>query len=468
MVPPLLLGTANRGAEGLNEQECLNLAEDVVRLAKQHGADDADVLAAAGTEFEVTVRRGEIERLVEAGSKALGLRVFVNGRPATGYTSDLSRDALDKLARETVELASITDVDPASGLPDPEEWADRFAGELQLFDSSLAGVPNDLKLDLARRCEGAAFAADPRITNSDGATCSTDTGIRALANSRGFAGAYRTTAASLQVEVMADDEDGKKRNDHWFSIERFFERLEAPEEVGRKAAERAVAHLGARKVQTREVPVVWENRLAQRVVGIIARGASGEALYRRQTFLMGREGEHVASPLVTVIDDPHMPGRLGSRPFDGEGVTTRRNDILVGGVFRGFLFDTYTARKTGHTTTGSAARGVGGSPGVGTSNLYMEPGQTPPEEIIASVKDGLFLTDLMGFGVNLTTGDFSQGAAGHWIENGQLAYPVTEINVSGNLRDMLRDIDMVGSDIFFRGSSGAPTIRMAKLMVSGL
>jgi PmbA protein len=452
----------------LDPDHYLNLAEDVVRRAKAHGAADADVLVAAGTEFESTVREGEIERLMEADSRALGLRVFADGRTAITYTSDLASDALDRLAEETVQLARITDPDPAMGLPDPEGWATRFEGDLQMFDPSIEGVANDTKIELARRCEAAAFAFDPRITKSDGATCSTDIGVRVLANSRGFGGGYQFSSASLQVEVMADDEDGKKRNDHWYTVERFFNRLEPPEEVGRRAAERALARLGARKVATREVPVVWENKLAQRIVGMIARAASGEALYRRQTFLMDLEGEPIASPLVTVVDNPHLPGRLGSTPFDGEGVTTRRNDIVVDGVFRGFLFDTYTARKTGRRTTGSAQRGIGGPPGVGTSNVILQPGTSTYDEILGSVKDGLFLTDLMGFGANMTTGDFSQGAGGHWIENGELAYPVTEINVSGNLREMLKDIQMVGNDLFFRGSSGAPTVLMGKLMVSGL
>jgi PmbA protein len=449
-------------------QRYLTIAEDVVKLAKQAGADDADVLLSTGTEFECTVRKGEIDKLMEAGSKALGLRVFVGGRPAITYTSDFSKEALTALAHDTVELAAITDVDPAGGLPDPEEWAHRFEGDLQLYDESLEQVSSQRKIDMARECEAAAYAYDPRITNSDGASCSTEIGVRALVNSRGFAGAYRSSAASLHVEVMADDADGKKRNDYWYSVERFFDRLDTPEAVGRKAAERALAQLGARKVATREVPVGWENKLAQRLVGIIARAASGEALYRRQTFLIDLEGEPIASPLVTVVDDPLMPGRLGSRPFDGEGVTSRRNDLVVAGVFKGFLFDSYTARKVGRRTTGSATRGVGSPPGVGTSNLYMEAGTSSLDEIIGSVQDGLYLTNLMGFGVNTTTGDFSQGAGGMWIEHGKLAYPVTEINVSGNLRDMLRDIELVGNDLFFQGSTGAPTLKMAKLMVSGL
>lgn len=448
--------------------EYLNLAEDVVRRAQRAGANEADAIVAGGTEFEVTVRQGEIDRLVEAGSRALGLRVYVGGRPAVCYTSDFTPDALEKFARDTVELAAITDPDPAGGLPDPAEWAHRFEGDLSLYDAELVHVPNDLKIQMARRCEEAAFASDSRITNSDGATVSTGEGFQALVNSAGFAGAYRSTSAAIQIEVMADDEEGKKRNDYWYSMDCFFDRLESPEEVGRRAAERAVAQLGPRKAKTREVPVVWENRLAQRLAGMIARGATGEALYRRQTWLMDREGELIASPLVTLIDDPLLPGRLGSRPFDGEGVTSRRNELVVEGQFRGFLFDTYTARKTGRRTTGSASRGVAGRPGVGTSNLIFQPGTSSYEDIIESVDDGLLLTVLMGFGTNMTTGDFSQGAAGYWIEKGKIAYPVTEINVSGNLKDMLQGIDMVGNDLFVRGSSAAPTVRMAKLMVSGI
>jgi PmbA protein len=267
---------------------------------------------------------------------------------------------------------------------------------------------------------------------------------------------------------MADDDDGKKRNDSWYTVDRFFSQLESPEDVGRIAAQRALTQLGARKVNTREVPVVWENRLVHRLLGIIARAASGEALYRRQTFLMNLEGEPIASPLVTVIDDPLLPRKVGSRPFDGEGVTSRRNELVVGGVFRGFLFDSYTARKTGRRTTGSATRGVGGPPGVGTTNLSLITGESSFDEILGGITEGLFLTDLMGFGVNMTTGDFSQGAAGRWIENGRLSYPVSEVNVSGNLREMLLGIEMVGNDPFERGGTSAPTIRMGKLMVSGL
>ncbi|PZC47599.1 MAG: PmbA protein, partial [Chloroflexi bacterium] len=244
-------------------------------------------------------------------------------------------------------------------------------------------------------------------------------------------------------------------------------RLQDGAAVGREAAARALRQLGAKKVETTEVPVVWEPRIAAGFLGTVAGAADGEALYRRSTFLAGHEGDTVASPLVTIVDDARLPGRLGSRPFDGEGIATRRNTLLQDGVFQTFLFDTYNARRLGRTSTGSAVRDVGSLPGIGTGNLILQPGGRTPEEIIGGVKNGLYITSLMGFGVNLTTGDFSRGAAGLWIRDGQLAEPVSEINVSGNLLDMLASIDAVGLDLQWFGSTAAPTLRMSKLTVSG-
>ncbi|MEX0749925.1 MAG: metallopeptidase TldD-related protein, partial [Dehalococcoidia bacterium] len=285
--------------------------------------------------------------------------------------------------------------------------------------------------------------------------------------SLGFAGSFPYTAASFSVQVMADDEDGKKRNDYWYSAERLIHRLSSPEEVGRRAAARAVRKIGARKVSTREVPVVWDPVTAAGLAGVVSNAASGEALFKRSTFLADREGEAIASPLLNVVSDARLPAQLGSRPFDGEGVATRRNQLVTDGVFQHFLFDSYYARRLGRKTTGSAVRS-GDAISIGGGNLVLEAGATAPEEIIGSVQDGLYLTTLMGFGINVTTGDFSRGAAGIWIENGELTYPVTEINVSGNLKDMLRDIEAVGSDLTWLAGTAAPTIKMARLTVSGL
>ncbi len=446
----------------------LDIAEHVVKLARQGGADAADAVLDSGVEFSVTVRRGEVEKLLEASARGLGLRVFRGGRCAITYTSDLAPAALGRFVEQALDLAAVTDPDPLAGLPDPEAWAPPQPTDLAAYDPTLGDVTTEQKIELARRAEAAAFAADPRVTNSDGATFSSEYGERVLVNSLGFAGEYRASGCSLTMEAIADDADGKKRNDYWYTVARAFADLESPETVGRIAAERAVRKLGARQVATQTVPVVWDPMVARSFVGNLARAMTGDALYRRATFLVDREGEQVASPLVTLIDDATLRGRLRSRPFDGEGTTSRRNEVLVAGVFRCFLMDTYSARKTGRQTTGNASRGVSGSPSPGTTNFYMAAGTQKPAEIIASVESGLYLTEMMGFGWNITTGDFSQGAAGLWIERGELAYPVSEINVSGNLVEMLQDVDMVGDDLVFRSGTAAPTFRMRKLVVSGL
>jgi PmbA protein len=449
------------------DAQLLDLAEDVCRRATAAGADDADVLVGAGTEFSVTIRKQEVENIVEASSRALGLRVIKGGRVAVSYSSDFTPDALKQFVPDAVERAAISDVDDAAGLPE-DGYGQVDPASLDLFDPDIEDMDADRAIALARRCEQAGFDADSRITNSGGAGYGYNTGTRVLVNSRGFAGSFNGSGCSVSVELMADDADGRKQNDYWYTADRFFKNLESPESVGRKAAERAVRKLGARKVQTREVPVVWDPIVSRALVGLLSRAASGELLYRRSSFLLDLEGQQIASPLLNVVDDPLLPGKLGSRGFDGEGLISVKNDIFREGTFVQFLLDTYTARKTGRESTHSAVRGVGGTPSVGTSNLLLLPGSSTPEEIIASVDDGLYLTELLGFGDNITTGDFSRGAAGLWIEQGQLSYPVSEINVSGNLRQMVADIEMVGNDIDWRSSTVAPTIVMRRLMVSGL
>ncbi|MBV8087159.1 MAG: TldD/PmbA family protein [Chloroflexi bacterium] len=443
----------------------LTLATDVCRMAKASGADDADVLLGAGTEFSVTIRRQEVENIVEASSRALGLRVIKGGRVAVSYSSDFTPDSLREFVAKTVEMAAISDVDEAAGLPE-EGYGAVPVGDL--YDSDIEDMDADRAIELARRCEQAAFDADSRITNSGGASYGYNTGVHVLANSRGFAGTSQASGCSLSVEVMADDADGKKQNDYWYTADRFFHNLEDPESVGRQATTRAVRKIGARKVPTREVPVVWDPQVSRALVSLLARAASGEPLYRRSTFLLDMEGQALASPLLSLVDDPLLGGKLGSREFDGEGLTSVRNELFRQGTFVQFLLDTYTARKTGRASTHSAVRGVGGTPGVGTSNLVLEPGASSPADIIGSVEDGLYLTELLGFGDNITTGDFSRGAAGLWIEHGQLTYPVAEINVSGNLKDMVKAVDMVGNDLDWRAPIAAPTLRIGRLMVSGL
>ncbi|MBA4180085.1 MAG: hypothetical protein C0506_05795 [Anaerolinea sp.] len=446
----------------------VDLARQVVELARRNGAEQCDVIAVSAEESTVSVRLGEVEKLIEAGSRSLGLRVINGGRTSVCSTSDLAEDALEKFARETVELASICEPDPCAGLPDPSLFARGGADGLQLYDERLSSLTTDEKVRMALTCEDAALKFDSRIANSDGASISTRIAEIALANSLGFAGSYPATSVSLAVEVLADDADGKKRNASWFSAERSLHRLMDASEIGRIAARRAIDQIGARKVGTKQVPVIFEPMMTAALLGDLSQAVTGGALYRGATFLRDSVGARIGSNLVTIIDDATEPGRRGSRPFDGEGVATRRNPLFEEGVFQQFLFDAYTARKTGNAPTGSAQRGVESLPAPGPSNLVMRAGITSPAEIIGDVKDGLYVTALIGHGFNTTTGDFSRGAGGFWIENGRLAYPVTEINVSGRMAEMLAAIDAVGDDLAWFGSVAAPTVRVQEMTVPGL
>jgi PmbA protein len=440
-----------------------DVAAELLRKARARGADAADCLVAEGSEFSTTVRHGEVETLKEAGSKALGIRAFVGRRTATSYTSDFSWPALDRLIEETVSMARATGEDPAAGLPDemiPPEDVD-----LALHDPSPAALPPDERIDRARRAEGAALET-PGITNSQGASYGSAEGSVVLANTMGFMGGYRTSSVSFSVAPQAE-RDGQMERDYWYTAGRGLADLDSPEAVGRTAAERTLRRLGARQVPTCQLPVVFDPETAAEILGTVFSALSGYAVFRSATFLKDRLGEEVASPLLTLVDDGRRRRGLGARPFDGEGLPTRRNVPLERGVLRHYLCDSYSARKIGTKPTGSARRGVAGGPSVGAGNLSFEAGASIPEEIIGSVTRGLYVTDLIGFGVNVVTGDYSQGAVGHWIERGRLAHPVHEITIAGNLKDMLRDVDAVGNDLVFRGSSAAPTIRIRRMTISG-
>lgn len=441
-----------------------NLADDLLKRARASGADAADILVTHGTDFSVTVRKGEVETLKEAGSKALGIRVFVGRRTATTYTSDFSQDALATLVKDTVEMARATGEDPAAGLPEEIFPAEEI--DLGLFDPSPGELPTDERISWARRAENAALAFSAEISNSQGASYHSGEDTVVLANTKGFLGSYRTSSVSFSVVPIAE-RDGVMERDYWYSVGRGMGDLLAPEEVGRIAAERTLRRLGGRKVPTCEVPVVFDPETAAELLGEIFRALSGTSVYRNATFLKDRLGEAVASPLLTLVDDGRRHRGLGSRPFDGEGLPTRKNAPLEKGVLRYFLCDSYAARKIGARPTGCARRGVAGGPGVGASNLYFEAGETPAEQIVGEVDHGFHVTDLIGFGVDLVSGDYSQGAAGHWIESGRLAHPVHEVTIAGNLKTMLHDVDAVGNDLAFRSSTASPTLRIRRMTVSG-
>jgi PmbA protein len=442
------------------------VAEQACALAKKHGADAAEAVVRAGSELSVKVRLGEIELLQEAASKAVGLRVFRDHRAAITYTSDLSPAALEQFVRDTVDLARLAEPDELNELPDRAELA-REQPDLDLYDERTLGVDAKQAIERCRAGEAAARGYSDKVTNSDGASYSRTVGAGAFANSIGFRGGYRGSYQSLVVEPIADDAEGKKRNGYWWTGHRFLERLDDPAAVGREAARRTVAKLGSDKIDTGELPIVFDPDAGRAILGLLLGCISGGAIYRKSSYLLDREGTQVASSLVHVVDDPLIARAPGSRPYDGDGLPSRKNVVVDAGVLKTYLLDVYSARKLGRKSNGCASRGVGGSPHVSSSNFIMAAGTTKKDEIVRSVQRGLYVTSMMGFGFNGVTGDFSRGAEGFLIENGQLGRPVGEITISANVDDILKRIDLVGDDLDLRSSTACPTFRVSRMTVAG-
>lgn len=446
-------------------QDLTQLAADLLARAKKRGATEADVVVADGETFSVQVRLSAVDRLTKAREKRLGLRVFIGKRSATASTSDFSGESLDRLVSDTCALAAAVVEDRVSGLPDASAMA-KDLPDLDLYDPT--SLSTDQQIELAKRAEASALAMDPRITNSEGADFNSASGRVVLGNSHGFLGDYRSSTFSLSVSPVATDaSSGGMQRDSWYAVQRKYGKLDSPESVGQEAARRTIRRLGARKVPTTKAPVVFDQEMAGSLLGHLCSAASGYALYKGASFLVGQLGQKLAPDYVTICDDGRMPGGLGSRPFDGEGLPTRKTTVMDRGVLASYLLDSYSGRKLGLPSTGSASRGVGESPSVGPTNFYLVPGPTSPSDIIRSVKNGLYITELIGFGVNMVTGDYSRGAAGFWIENGELAYPVEEITIAGNLKRMFTDIELVGSDLEFRGRIASPTIKIGEMTIAG-
>ncbi len=449
----------------MSESHLSGLARELVGRALEAGASDAECTIAEGEEFSANVRMREIESLKEAGSRGAGLRIMKGRTTGSSYTSDLSREGLDRLVAAAIELAEITTGDPHAGLPDADELGS-IDGDLGLYSADVEGLETERKIEAARCAEEAALSADPRIFNSEGASFETHVGRHIFANSRGFAGEYRSSYCSLSAAPVARDGESMER-DYWYTLARGFAGLEPAEQVGRMAAERALRRLNPVKVPTQKVPVVFEPRTARTLLDNLFEAVHGMAIYRHESFLAGKLGQKVAAGNVTVIDDATLPGLFGSSPFDDEGVPSRRTVVIEGGVLKSYLLNSYAARKLGLKTTGNASRGLTGNAGIGHGNLYLEKGAPTAEQVIAGVADGFYVTELMGFGVNVVTGDYSRGAAGLWIRNGELAYAVSEVTIAGNLKDMLLNIEAVGADLEFRGSVAAPTLKIGEMTVGG-
>ena len=437
----------------------------MVRRALAAGAGDAECTIEEGDEFSASVRMRELENLKEAGSRAAGLRILIGQRTGSSYTSDLSAAGIEHLVKSAIELAEVTTDDPHAGLPEPEELG-ALAGCLDLYSADVDELETDARIALARRAEEAALAADPRIANSEGASFDSYAGRHIFANSRGFAGEYRSSSCSLAAVPVAKDGESMER-DAWYHSARSLALLEPPEQIGRTAAARALRRLNPVKVATQNVPVVFEPRVAASLLENLFEAVHGMMIYRHESFLAGKLGEKVASEKLSLIDDATIPGLFGTSPFDDEGVASRRTVVLERGVLKSYLLNTYAARKLGMKTTGNASRGLAGNAGIGHGNFFVENGVLPPERIIAGIADGFYVTELIGMGVNIVTGDYSRGAAGLWIRNGELAFAVSEVTIAGNLQDMLLGVEEVGNDLEFRGSVAAPTLKIGEMTVGG-
>jgi PmbA protein len=440
------------------------LLVDVLKRAVGQGATSADGFLVEERHFSALVRLGQVDTVMYADDRRLSLRVFVGQASASASTSDLSRESVERVVDEATALARITAADPHAGLPEPGALIEGLP-DLDLDDPAGHELAPEEKIELARRTEAAALAEDARITNSEGAEFFDRRARYAYATSHGFEREYATSTFGLTVSPVAS-RDGEMQRDSWYSTTRKRTLLEAPEAIGRTAAQRSLRRLGARKVKTTEVPVIFDPETAASLLRAIAGAASGPALYRRASFLLDRLGTRIAAPSVTLIDDGTMPGALGSRPFDGEGLATRRTVLVRDGVLETYLLDTYCARKLGMTSTHHAVRD-GSGVSVSTSNLMLLPGAASPRELIASVKNGFYVTELIGFGVNGVTGDYSRGASGMWIENGELTYPVEEVTVAGNLLTMLAAVEGIGNDLVLRDRTVSPTLLIGRMVVAG-
>jgi PmbA protein len=389
-------------------------------------------------------------------------------RVSTTATSDLSAAGIDRAVKDAIELVELSQEDAFAGPADPRLLTDPSkAPDLELYDPKGGSLDAAQAIALAKRGEDAARAFDPRITNSDGSTFGRTAGGVALVLSSGFRAAYRGSYQSLSVVPVADDVGGKKRRGSHWTAKRHMAELDSPEDVGREAARRTLRKLGARTVKTCEVPVVFDPDAARAILGLLAGCVMGSTIWRKSSYLLGREGTQIASDLVTVVDDPLLPRAPGSRPFDGEGLASRKNVVVEKGVLRTYLCDSYSARKLSRESTASASRGGGAAVGASTSNFVLSPGKDDRESIIKGTRQGLYVTEMMGFGFNAVTGDFSRGASGLWIENGELTYPVSEVTISLNLDELWKRIDAVGSDLDMRTATASPTLRVSKMTLAG-
>ena len=435
------------------------LAEWLIGFTRSNGADEVEVTILEGTEFSLDVRLGKIENLVEAGSRHLEFKVIKDQKTAYASSSDLEKETLKRLAINGIDRAELSNRDVCAGIPPHVQDTGKPDG-LEIYDPKVREMDSREKIRMATETERIALE-DNRITNSHGASMETREVQTTLANSNGFFGQYSETLFSLGVALQAGETDNMVEGS-WGSTCRFLEEIESEAHIARKAVERTVRQLDPRKIQTQTIPIIFEPRMTGWLLGFLFSCITGTAVYQKTTFLAGKLGEQIADKKITVIDDGRMTGKLGTVPFDSEGVPTTSKTVVESGVLKTYLNNTYSARKLDMETTGNAD----GS-GVGPTNFYLKPGKHDPLEIIKTMDKGLVLTRTMGHGLNPVNGDISRGAFGLWIEDGEIAYPVSEVTISGNMGRILNEIEIIGNDLEFRSPICGPTIRIGEMTVAG-
>lgn len=430
------------------------LSEDVLKHARSKGATACEVDVSEGFGQSVTVRCNEVETIEFNRDKGIGITIYSGQRKGYASTSDFSAQALRETVEAALDIARFTAEDDCAGLADAALMA-KDVPDLDLYHPWALTVED--AIETARRCEQAAFEASPLVSNSEGASISTQQAHFVSANSLGFMGGYPTSRHYISCSVISGEQDAMQRDD-WYTTHRDARRLDDAAQVGRIAAERAVARLGGRKVKTGEFPIILEAPLAGGLLGSLVHAASGGALYRKSSFLLDQLGKKIMPDFINIAERPHIKCGLGSASFDSDGVATRDRDVVSNGVLQGYFLSTYTARKLGMQTTANAG---------GSHNLIIEPGELGLEGLMAKMGRGLLVTELLGHGINYVTGDYSRGAAGFWIEDGKIAYPVEEITIAGNLKDMLAGIVAVGNDVQVRGSKQTGSIMLERMTVAG-
>ena len=439
----------------LSRDAMADVARRALEAAKKRGSQDAEVEVSAAVGQSVTVRRGDVETVEYNRDKGMGITVYFGARRGNANSSDLSPEGIERTVEAACAIARHTAEDPAAGLPDADRLLRGAAPDLRLYHPW--GLTVEESIEIARRSEAAALAVDKRISNTDGATVSANDSDFVLANSRGFIGGFPASKASISCSVVAEDKNGMQR-DYWYTTHRDPSRLEDEQSVGRKAGERTVRRLGARKLPTTDAPVLFDANIAASLLGHFVSAASGSSLYRHSSFLLGKLGQRVFAPGIEIREDPHIPGEMASAFFDAEGVATAPRHVVEDGYLRGWFLSSYSGRKLGLPTTGNAG---------GNHNLIVTAGNLDLNGLMRKMDRGFLVTDLMGQGVNSVTGDYSRGAAGFWVEGGEIKFPVEEVTIAGNLLDMFAGIAAVGSDAVWRGSKLCGSILVDRMTIAG-